>query len=394
VHNPRIKEAIMSKPFAVLGLYDKPDDLIKGIRALRDTWGEKLEAYTPYPIHGIEKELRIKKSFVGKMVLLMGLSGLVLAFAFQSWAFMADYQIQFGGKPYFSWASFVPIIFEVTVLLAAVLGAVGGMLFIANKLPHYSHPILSSEAIKGITRDKLALAIHLAEGDDSEKAKADLQAAQAEMIETVEQGAPMGSNPLFTAKLILTTLLLCVVMGYGTWHLMRAWPKLPLVAALDEQDKVLPFRDFNVLDEGRSMRQAPLGTIPRGTSPATFQTLDEADQWLANPLPVTEEVLLEGRRVYETHCLVCHGQLGDGKKLLSDEYKATPTNLHSSVIKQASDGYLFGVISLGKNAMASYSKDISPDERWSLVHYLRALQRSQDASQADFELARNLEDAR
>ncbi len=55
----------MSKPFAVLGLYDKPDDLIKGIRALRGTWGEKLEAYTPYPIHGIEKELGIKKSYVG-----------------------------------------------------------------------------------------------------------------------------------------------------------------------------------------------------------------------------------------------------------------------------------------------------------------------------------------
>jgi mono/diheme cytochrome c family protein len=178
-------------------------------------------------------------------------------------------------------------------------------------------------------------------------------------------------------------VLLCVLAGLGTWHLQRLWNRLPLISIMDEQTKVLPFRDQGHFADGQSMRQPVAGAVARGSAYVGWATPEEAGLLLANPLPATPEVLARGRRLYETHCLVCHGQLGDGRKLLSDKYTGAPANLHQARLKGAPDGHLFAVISVGKNTMAGYGKDIRPADRWAVVHYVRALQRALDASDAD-----------
>jgi mono/diheme cytochrome c family protein len=380
----------MTKPgWAVLGLFESADALIEAIRRLRPRYGTALEAYTPYPVHGIEKELGIPKSHLGKIVLALGLAGLLLAFLFQSWVFTADYQIRFGGKPYFSWASFVPIVFEVTVLLASIAGAVFGMLVLLNKLPHYSHPLLSSRSMPRITRDRFALAVHLEDGLDAAEALAALREAGAVETEEVSGSEDLGTGTLLPIKPVLATGLICLLAGLGTWHLVRLWGELPLINVMDEQNKVLPFRD--AFGDGRGWARMPVaGTVARGQLPALWTTPEEAGALLVNPLPASEAVLAEGRRVYETHCLVCHGQLGDGRKLLSDKYTAAPANLHSSRLKEAPDGQLYAVIVQGWNTMAGYGKDIPEDDRWAAVHYLRALQRALDAPESDLQLAREL----
>lgn len=380
----------MNRPtWAVLGLYENTDALMEAIHKLRPRFGDKLEAYTPYPVHGIEKALGIPKSPLGKIVLGLGLTGLTLALGFQSWVFTSDYQIRFGGKPYFSWASFIPIVFEVTVLLAAIVGAVFGMLVLLNKLPHYSHPILDSESMARITRDRFALAVHLHGADGAEEALAALREAGAVETEQVFGREDLGSGALLPIKNVLATALVCLLAGVGTWHLIRLWNKLPLVSIMDEQNKVLPFRDAFGTD-GVWARQPVAGTVARGHLPALWSTPEEAGLLLSNPLPATAEVLAEGRRVYETHCLVCHGQLGDGRKLLSDQYTAAPANFHSSTLMAVPDGHLFAVMTIGKNTMAGYGKDLSVDERWSAVHYVRALQRALDAPASDLELAKTV----
>lgn len=375
--------------WAVLGLFESTDALLDAIRKLRPVYGEKLEAYTPYPVHGIEKALGIPKSPLGKIVLALGLSGLTIALGFQSWVFTASYQIRFGGKPYFSWASFIPIVFEVTVLLAAIVGAVFGMLVLLNKLPHYSHPILASDSMKKITRDRFALAVHLDGMDGAAEAVAALRGAGALETEEVPGTVELGTGTLLPVKNVLATAIVCLLAGLGTWHLIRLWNKLPLVSILDEQNKVLPFRD--AFGDGSGWARMPVeGTVARGHLPALWSTPEEAGALLVNPLPATDAVLAEGRRVFETHCLVCHGQLGDGRKLLSDLYMAAPANLHSARLKDVPDGHLFGVMTIGKNTMAGYGKDLTVDERWSAVHYVRALQRALDAPAGDIDLAKTV----
>jgi mono/diheme cytochrome c family protein len=378
-------EVIMSNQhFAVLGLYPDPNELMKAIHKLHNQFGEKLEAYTPYPIHGIEAALGIKKSGVGRLVLVLGLSGLLLAFLFQTWVFTTDYQITFGGKPYFSWASFVPIIFEVTVLMSAILGGAVGMMVFFNKLPHLSHPILESKSIKKFTRDRFALAVSVTNGEEANVAREALAAAGAQEVETVLGSDKVGFDGI-PFKSIIAVVLICAGLGVGWFQFQRLWAVIPLLAVMDEQPKVVPQRATDFFADGQSMLTPVAGTVSRGNMPRDWHTLEDAAVRLSNPLPASMDVLNRGRKVYETHCLVCHGQLGDGQKLLSDEYKATPANFHTTALREASDGHLFGVITIGKNSMASYAKDISQKDRWAVVHYVRALQRSQNASDKDFE---------
>lgn len=104
---------------------------------------------------------------------------------------------------------------------------------------------------------------------------------------------------------------------------------------------------------------------------------------LVNPLPLDQPIAARGRRVYENHCLVCHGNVGNGDALLSKAYGAKPGNLVANAVRARPDGYIYGVMMLGKNSMPSYAADIDENDRWAVVHYVRVLQRSQNAKDED-----------
>ena len=122
------------------------------------------------------------------------------------------------------------------------------------------------------------------------------------------------------------------------------------------------------------------GTVSRGSLPIP----DDANaDTLVNPLPRTAEVFARGRERYETFCIVCHGPLGKGEGTLGDAYEAVPANFHSSTVRGYTDGRIFQVISKGKGSMPGYTGDLTVDDRWAIVHHLRALQRSQNAKDED-----------
>ena len=102
-----------------------------------------------------------------------------------------------------------------------------------------------------------------------------------------------------------------------------------------------------------------------------------------NPLPRTSSVLNQGRQAFNNYCSVCHGILGNGTPTLTAAYGAKPANLVANKIIEYPDGKLYHVIMTGKNAMPSYAADLSEDERWSAVHYVRVLQRSMNARDDD-----------
>jgi mono/diheme cytochrome c family protein len=314
----------------------------------------------------------------------MGLLGAILALAFEGWASAVDYPLVTGGKPLFSWQAFVPVMFEVTVLFATFTAGLG-MLFLFNKLPFFGHPVLHARAIKGITRDQLALSIESdRDGFDAEAAKQALLAQGAEAVEVVP--VPAWAEPLSLVGLLRTIAAIaaaCVVAGAGIYGAIKLVPIVPPLLKMHDQPKLNAFRQSSFFPDGRSMRPAVAGTVARGHLPPAFATAEDASALLGNPLPLTLRTAERGRKVFNDHCAVCHGAVGDGVALLSRAYGAKPKNLLSNEMRGQPDGYVYGVIVRGKNAMPSYAPDLDENDRWAAVHYVRILQRSQNAKDED-----------
>jgi mono/diheme cytochrome c family protein len=130
------------------------------------------------------------------------------------------------------------------------------------------------------------------------------------------------------------------------------------------------------------MRRPVAGTVALAELPFTITKQEDA-AILMNPLPRTESVLKNGRRDFNIYCSACHGLLGNGVPSLTAAYGAKPANLVADQIRQRPDGEIYYVIMKGKNAMPSYAADLDEDQRWSVVNYVRVLQRALNAKDSD-----------
>jgi mono/diheme cytochrome c family protein len=374
----------MSRPaFSVLGLFDGSQQLLDAIPAVKARVRGRLEAYTPYPIHGIDQALGLRKSPVGGMVFVMGLIGAISAIAFELWSEGIDYPIVTAGKPVLSWQAFVPIMFEVMVLFACFTAGLG-MLFLLNRLPSFRHPMLGAKSMPLITRDKFALAVEAAgEALDVEAVSAALRDAGARSIEVIEPPQPLGPlSANILMRLALGIGLSCLVAGYATYWGIKLFPVTIPMAHMLDQPRLDPQQRDGFFKDSSGMRMPVAGTVAFAELPFTISKQEDA-AILVNPLPRTEAVLKSGRRNFNTYCSVCHGLLGTGATSLTAAYGAKPANLVSDKIRQLPDGAIYYVIMKGKNAMPSYAADLGQDERWSVVNYVRVLQRALNAKDSD-----------
>lgn len=376
------------KVVAVIGVFPDAQTLSDAATEVHAKAKGHVEAYTPYPIHGLERKLGIKRSPLGYLVMLAGLSGVGLAILFQWWTSAVNYKIIIGGKPLFSWPAFVPITFELMVLLSAFM-AVGGMITVLNQLPFFDHYMLRSKSIAKVTADRFALAIEMGKtGFVAEEMEELFRKVGAESTEAIyELEKPHKGVELLPLPIVVTVGVICLVVGIAFHELIKIYPELPLINYLHQQNKLNPQKSSDMFGNSRGMQEPVKGTVARGFIPYLFADEAEASSKLFNPLPITEETLASGKEKFETFCAVCHGDLGDGKVKLSSAYKALPANLHSKAIRNYTDGQLFHVITNGKGSMKGYGSFTTVDERWEIVHYLRALQRSQNASEEDLEAA-------
>jgi mono/diheme cytochrome c family protein len=103
----------------------------------------------------------------------------------------------------------------------------------------------------------------------------------------------------------------------------------------------------------------------------------------AFPFPITRQVLERGRERYNIYCTPCHGYTGEGRGMIVQRGFPQPPSYHTDRLRQAPVGHLYDVISNGYGAMYSYAARISPEDRWAIVAYIRALQLSQHATADD-----------
>lgn len=145
----------------LLAEFSDPGALVHAVKALRKRGYSRLDTFSPFPIHGMDKAVGLGTSLLGYLVFIGGLTGCATGILLQWWTSAVSYPINISNKPLFAFESSVPIIFELTVLFAA-LTAVGGMLAI-NGLPKPYNPLFFSERFTRVTDDGFFL--HIQESD-------------------------------------------------------------------------------------------------------------------------------------------------------------------------------------------------------------------------------------
>jgi hypothetical protein len=147
----------MNGLYGLMAEFDDPDALLAAAREAHARGYRRMDAFTPYPIEALHELVGIHQSRLPLIVLLAGIVGGLAGFGLQYWVSTAAEPRNIGGRPLNSWPSFVPVTFELTVLLAA-LAAVVGMLAL-NRLPMLYHPVFNVPRFALATRDRFFLCI-------------------------------------------------------------------------------------------------------------------------------------------------------------------------------------------------------------------------------------------
>jgi mono/diheme cytochrome c family protein len=195
-------------------------------------------------------------------------------------------------------------------------------------------------------------------------------------------------------------LLLCLVgvsiAGFRGGKTRR--PPIELFPDMDRQPKLRPQTHNRLFADQLSSRLPVEGTVPR-SNPTTLEDKEIypfEDNPLNTgrvpgttnfvetiPLPVTEQLLARGQQRYAINCAPCHGASGDGKGITSKYNMLAMANFHDARLVKMPDGEIFNTITHGKTLMGGYGPNVTIADRWAIVAYVRALERSRLASLDD-----------
>ncbi|MCC6276446.1 MAG: DUF3341 domain-containing protein [Oligoflexia bacterium] len=142
----------MAKSCGVFAVFKSEDDLVRAAKAGREQKNFKFyDAFTPYPIHGLDDVMGIRRSFLPWVTFVFGIIGTITALILQIWTSAFDWALNVGGKPYTSLPAFIPVVFELTVLFGG-LGTVAALFYVC-KMPNLNPRILHPD----ITKDRFVL---------------------------------------------------------------------------------------------------------------------------------------------------------------------------------------------------------------------------------------------
>jgi len=196
--------------------------------------------------------------------------------------------------------------------------------------------------------------------------------------------------------LAFVVVLLLSVMGFRGSFSTR--PPIEVFPDMDHQAKYKPQASSKFFADGRADRPIPAGAIPFGRSatqadPAFLKADDfHYDGKLPDgtfgrgypaSLEVTGTFIERGQNRYQIYCAPCHGTLGDGNGITKSYGMLTTPTYHDDRLRGMAEGEIFNTITHGKNTMMAYADKLSPDDRWAVVAYVRALQRAAHGSIKD-----------
>ena len=412
--------------------FENEHDLLHAAEKVRDAGYTKTDAFTPFPVHGIDHALGIKPTILPFIVLCAGLTGLCTALLMQWWMNGVDYKYIISGKPFGITPASIPVSFELTILFSAFTSVLG--MLALNGLPKFSNPVFTNPKFDRATDDRFFLYVDATDKYYNRESVRELLSSvhPASLDEVVEDSSPselprsiiLGSLLLVLAGLIPAAVVLNMRASFSDlprWHVFFD---------MDFQPKKKAQQTTTLFADGRTMRPQVPGTVSRGQltnedpfylgyDPLKITTVDGPKQIYVSandssveptqppaasdggtapilpfldklPIEATEANISLGKTKYETYCSACHGYAGYGDGLvakraasLAQDTWTIPTSLHSDRVQKQPVGQIFHTITKGQGKMASYASSLTPQERWSIVLYVKALQRSRNAKIED-----------
>lgn len=372
--------------YAISALFNTPDEIIAAAEKVSGSGYKKFDVLTPYPVHGMDDAMKMEQSKIGWVAFLGGITGTSLAFLMIFWMVGVNYRNVFGGKPYFNLPPSIPIMFELTVLLAA-LSLVGFLIAVFMKLPANTNPLQDTDFIKNCTSEKFGIYIEAKDPMFNEQGVRGLfESLGSYKIDAVympEFDEGKTRNPVFDTKFVSVLILVVIMTSAATYLTLNKLLYIQPFTWMHDQPKVKPQTPSTFFKDGYSNRMPVEGTVARGFIPYQFKGMpDSLVKNLVNPLGFSQDVIDKGKSKFETYCSPCHGYYGKGDSRLHGQFPAPPS-LHSDKLRNWPDGSIYHVITNGQNVMPSYEKQVTRDERWAIINYIRVLQRSQNALDAD-----------
>lgn len=369
--------------YGYTGLFDTPDEIIEAAHKTAESKFKKYDVHTPYPVHGMDDAMKLKPSRLPYVALVVGLSALFGMLGFMYWISTIDYPVIVGGKPFFSFPAWVPVLFEITVLSASIATVVS-MIAIFFKFPNISHPLHDTEFMKSVTSDKYGISIDVTDEDNSEEAESFLKSIGAKNVSAIywDNEEVNFKNTVLQPKFLALLLVLIIGVSGATYFTLNKLMFMVPFNWMREQAKYIPQEESTFFEDGFAMRNPVAGTIPRGLMPYKFTKKPEESAALINPLEITKPNLDLGKKKFDIYCSPCHGYFAEGNSRLRGQFP-NPPSLHSEKVRTWTDGRIFNVLTDGQNVMPSYAYQLTRNERWAVILYVRALQRSLNAKESD-----------
>jgi len=396
-HKPPVKTG----PAPVHGLlaeYDTPSQILHAAKEIRKAGFTKWDTYTPFAVHGIDDAMGIKMTILPWFTLCAGLIGLATAITLQWWTNAHDYKWIVSGKPFWSIPANVPIMFELTVLLSAITTLVGMLML--NNLPHPSHPLDQVRRFARVTDDKFFLMIEASDPKfDEVETRELLESTHAHAVEAVledrvtEEKMPAGL--VYGLVILAVASVVPFALAAKARYTKNESPRIHLIQDMDSQPKYKAQRENSFFADGHADRPEIDGTVAVGDArdDDKFYKGKEGDAWtptFPSQIAVTEATMDRGRQRFGIYCTPCHGQVGVGDGMVAKRADSLaqgtwipPTNITQEYLRQMPVGELFNSISNGVRNMPGYAAQIKTEDRWAIIMYVRALQRSRGGSVND-----------
>jgi mono/diheme cytochrome c family protein len=385
--------------YGILAEYDTPGELIDACRKVRDAGYTEFDAYTPFPVHGIDEAMGIKRTILPLIVFGGGFTGLLGGIFLQWWMNAYNWPWNISGKPAWSIPANVPIAFEATILFSVFASFFG--MWILNKLPQVWHPFFRSERFARVTDDAFVLGIEAKdrrfEAVGTRKLLQDAGAIAVEDVYLDPDPANKTMPKWIVAFIVASTAfaLIPFAIAAKARNSHASQPHVHIFADMDFQPKYKSDTAMDMFADGRANRGELSGTVARGQLRAddTFYRGIENGAWTPNfpkQLEINDAMMKRGQDRYNIYCSACHGFDGRGNGAIPQRVSTLGgawaarnlVDVGQGAVTMP-NGQLFNTISNGFNTMMGYAAQITHADRWAIVLYIRALQRSQNASLED-----------
>lgn len=385
--------------YGVLAEYDTPGELIDAARKVRDAGYTEFDCFSPFPVHGIDEAMGIKRTILPMIVFGGGFSGLIGGVFLQWWMNAYNWPWNIAGKPAWSIPANIPIAFETTILLSVFASFFG--MWILNKLPQVWHPFFRSHRFARVTDDAFVLGIEARDRQFDATATAKLlQDAGATAVENVylEAEPARKTMPKWVSAFIVASTAFALIpfaLIAKARSSTSSKPHVHIFGDMDFQPKYKADTAMPLFADGRANRGELAGTVARGNLNADdlFYRGLENGQWTTGfpaQLEINDALLKRGQSRFNIYCSACHGYDGKGGGTVPQRLTATGGGWPVANLVAPGgtpvlmpNGQLFNTISNGFNTMMGYAAQIPHADRWAIVLYVRALQRSQNASLED-----------